>query len=371
MRIGIIGAGIGGLTAAILLEKQGHQVEIFEKRHVLKQEGVGLGVGGNAIRALTEYGIADEIKREGNVLVAAQLRDGQDTCLNHVNFKKQSEDNVTIQRSALHDILRRHFKGKVRLIQEVVTIKDYDAGIIKTADGKKEQFDLVIAADGLHSQTRRQMFPGSEAIYQGYTCFRGTSDNPGISNDIAIEYWDKVGRFGIVPMHNNEVYWFLCINAKERDTEFKNYNLKKLKQHFKNFPKEVLAVLELTKGDPIQHDMYDIEPLKSFIKGRVVLLGDAAHAATPNMGQGASQAIEDAVCLANQLKAHPLDVALKRYDKLSVPHTKKVILKSRKIGKVAQSESQTFIQLRNKVVKNMPEHVLNKQTEFLNRRPLN
>lgn len=371
MRIGIIGAGIGGLTAAILLERLGHSVEVLEKRHVLKQEGVGLGIGENAIRALERYDIAEDIKRDGNILIEAQLRDANDTYLNRVIFNKAGEDNITIQRSSLHNILRYHYKGNVRLIKEVVKITDFDAGTIKTTDGTSNQYDLVIAADGLHSQVRRQMFPGSEAKYQGYTCFRGTSVNPGLNDKTALEYWDARGRFGIVPLRDNEVYWFLCINALERDTEFRNYNLKKLKRYFEEFPHAVTNVLDKTVGEPLHHDIYDIEPLKTFVKGRVVLLGDAAHAATPNMGQGASQAIEDAVCLANQLEQYPLKEALANYDRLSVPHTKKVILKSRKIGKAAQSESQLFIQLRNKVVKNIPEYVLNKQTEFLNRRLLN
>ncbi|UTH06506.1 FAD-dependent monooxygenase [Macrococcoides canis] len=370
MRIGIIGAGIGGLTAAILLERLGYSVEVLEKRHVLKQEGVGIGIGENAIRALERYDIAADIKRDGNVLIEAQIRDGNDTYLNRVIFNKDGEDNITIQRSSLHNILCHHYKGNVRLINEVTQVTDFDAGIIKTNDGASNQYDLVIAADGLHSQVRRQMFPGSEAKYQGYTCFRGTSVNPGLNDKTALEYWDARGRFGIVPLNNNEVYWFLCINAHERDTEYRNYNLKKLKRYFKDFPDAVTDVLDNTVGDPIQHDIYDIEPLKTFVKGRVVLLGDAAHAATPNMGQGASQAIEDAVCLVNQIEQYPLKKALANYDRLSVPHTKQVILKSRKIGKAAQSESPAFIRLRNALVKRMPERLLNQQTDFLNKRKL-
>jgi len=186
--------------------------------------------------------------------------------------------------------------------------------------------------------------------------------NPGLNDKTALEYWDARGRFGIVPLRDKEVYWFLCINALERDIEFRNYNLKKLKRYFEEFPHAVTNVLDNTVGEPLHHDIYDIEPLKTFVKGRVVLLGDAAHAATPNMGQGASQAIEDAVCLAKE--------ALANYDRLSVPHTKKVILKSRKIGKAAQSESRVFILLRNALVKRMPEKLLNQQTDFLNKRKL-
>lgn len=371
MRVGIIGAGIGGLTTAIALEALGYEVDIFEKCHVLKQLGVGLGVGGNAIRALQKYGIADQIRSHGNVLLECQFRTENDEFLNTLMLSVSEEENVTIQREKLHEILLNATHAHIHLIKDVVEIIDYEEPTLKTDDGSKYSYDLIVACDGLHSNIRRQMFPGSEAVYQGYTCFRGTSKAVNIDHRIALEYWGAEGRFGIVPLNNNEVYWFCCMNAKERDSEYRNFNKKKLMHYFKDFPIAVTETLEKTLHDPIHHDIYDIQPLKQFVKGRVVLLGDAAHATTPNMGQGASQAIEDAICLANQLKRMPLDEAISSYEKLSVPHTKKVILKSRQIGKSAQLENQLLIQLRNRALKIMPTSLLEQQTFFLNHRPIN
>lgn len=371
MRIGIIGAGIGGLTAAIALKSQGHEVDIFEKRHVLKQLGVGLGVGGNAIRALKQFGIDEAIRESGNTLIECQFRTGKDELLNTLVLSLSEEENVTIQREKLHEILLEFNEADIHLIKDVVRIKDFDKPTFVLQDGSKHHFDLIIASDGLHSIIRRQMFKQSEAVYQGYTCFRGTSANPGIDDKTAIEYWDAAGRFGIVPLKDNQVYWFCCMNAKERDPEFKHYNKKKLLKFFEHFPVTVRDTIAYTIGDPIHHDIYDIQPLKTFSRGRVVLLGDAAHATTPNMGQGASLAIEDAICLANQLEKYPVDEALKMYDKLSVNHTKKVILKSRQIGKSAQLENNVLIAARNRAFKLVPSSILEGQTFFLSHRHIN
>ncbi|MGK0554006.1 FAD-dependent monooxygenase [Macrococcus capreoli] len=370
MRIGIIGAGIGGLTAAIALEAAGHEVEVFEKRHVLKQLGVGLGVGGNAIRALKAYGLDEAIRDSGNTLTECQFRTDKDVLLNAFNLAISEEDNVTIQRERLHEILLNHTTAPIQLIKDVVRIKDFDQPTLVLQDGTKYRFDLIIAADGVHSNIRRQMFKHSEAIYQGYTCFRGTSVNVGLSDKTAIEYWGEDGRFGIVPLTDQQVYWFCCMNARERDSEFRNYNKKKLQHYFKDFPIDVTDTLAATINDPIHHDIYDINPLKRFYKGRVVLLGDAAHATTPNMGQGASLAIEDAICLAQQLERYPLDQALHVYDNLSVAHAKKVILKSRQIGKSAQLENKLLINARNNALKIMPPSMLERQTRFLSKRVL-
>ncbi|WP_414042372.1 FAD-dependent monooxygenase [Macrococcus sp. EM39E] len=371
MRIGIIGAGIGGLTAAIALKSTGHEVDIFEKRHVLKQPGVGLGVGGNAIRALKQFGLDESIRKAGNVLLECQFRTEHDELLNALILSLSEEENVTIQREKLHEILLNHNTADIHLIKDVVRIKDFNQPTLVVQDGIKYHYDLIIAADGVHSNIRRQIFKQSEAIYQGYTCFRGTSVNVHVDDKTALEYWGEDGRFGIVSLTDNQVYWFCCMNAKERDSEFRNYNKKKLLHYFKNFPDAVVETINKTMGDPIHHDIYDINPLKTFSKDRVVLIGDAAHATTPNMGQGASLAIEDAICLTNQINKYPIDEALKSYDKLSVNHTKKVILKSRQIGKSAQLQNKMLIKVRNQALKLMPISLLEKQTIFLSHRHIN
>lgn len=192
-------------------------------------------------------------------------------------------------------------------------------------NGLEEQFDLVIAADGIHSKVRTQLYPKSAPKYAGYTCFRGVvNEKLNIEQDVTLEYWGHKGRFGIVPLKDNELYWFCTMNAKENDLQFKSFEKPHLQAYFNQFPDEVRTVLDAQEETGIlHHDMYDLVPLKSFVSNRVVLLGDAAHATTPNMGQGAGQAIEDAVTLVNLINDRDIESALKRYDKLRTKHTKK------------------------------------------------
>ena len=107
-----------------------------------------------------------------------------------------------------------------------------------------------------------------------------------------------------------------------------------------------------------------MKPLRTFVYGRTILLGDAAHATTPNMGQGAGQAMEDAIVLVNCLEAYDFDKALERYDKLRVKHTAKVIKRSRKIGKVAQKRNKLIVNVRNSIMKMMPNAYASSQATF-------
>ncbi|MBV6545670.1 FAD-dependent monooxygenase, partial [Ursidibacter maritimus] len=124
------------------------------------------------------------------------------------------------------------------------------------------------------------------------------------------------GRVGIVPLINQRAYWFITVHAKEGDPKYQSFGKPHLQAYFNHFPNEVRNVLERQSETGILlHDIYDLKPLKTFVYGRTILMGDAAHATTPNMGQGASQAMEDAIVLVNCLEKYDFNKAIERYDK--------------------------------------------------------
>ena len=177
--------------------------------------------------------------------------------------------------------------------------------------------------------------------------------------DIASEYWGKRGRVGIVPLINNQAYWFIItINASEKDPKYQTFEKPHLQAYFNNnYPEPVRQILDKQSETGIQkHDLYDMKPLKSFVNQRILLLGDARMQRRLIWVKVFGQAMEDAIVLVNCLAEYDIEKALKRYDKLrvKVKHAK-VIKRSRKIGKIAQKDNKLVISLRNGVMKRTPK----------------
>lgn len=368
MKLAIVGAGIGGLTAAALLKEQGHEIKVFEKNSEIAEVGAGIGIGGNVIDKLGKHDLAKGIKNIGQIIDVMEVLDDKGNVLSKAKLKKNTV-NLTMTRQGLLDVIKSYVPDSIIFTNHKVT--HVDSGALKVelhfSEQQSEAFDLCIGADGLHSHVRNTVVPNSKTLYQGYTVFRGLVEDVNIKPDnVAKEYWSSKGRVGIVPLLNNKAYWFISINAKAQDATLKSYGKPHLQARFNHFPNEVRQILDKqSETEILLHDMYDLQPLKAFVYQRVILLGDAAHATTPNMGQGAGQAMEDAIVLANCLQAYPFEEAIQRYDKLRVKHTKKVIKKSRKIGKVAQLSNRILIALRNKIAKLTPNQLISRETKFL------
>lgn len=368
MKIAVVGAGIGGLTVAALLQEHGHEVKVFEKNQELSEVGPGIGIGGNVIDKLHNHDLAKGIKNAGQIIDTLAIADNSGTALSKIKLKRNTV-NLTLERQSLLETIQSYVQpSSIYTGYQVLSIEnEVNKVTVHFENHEAETFDLCIGADGLHSSVRASVAPNTKVNYQGYTVFRGLVNDVQLKDtNTATEYWSKQGRVGIVPLLNNKVYWFIAINAKIHNTEYQTYGKPHLQARFNHFPNEVREVLDKQSETGILlHNIYDLKPLKTFVYNRTVLLGDAAHATTPNLGQGAGQAMEDAIVLANCLETYDFDQALERYDKLRVKHTKKIIKKSRKIGKVAQSTQRLFIKVRNAIAKRTPNSLLARQTKFI------
>jgi 2-polyprenyl-6-methoxyphenol hydroxylase-like FAD-dependent oxidoreductase len=374
MQITIIGGGIGGLCAAVTLQKQGFSVQVYEASSSFQPVGAGIGIGSNAMQALVEIGISEQVFANGNVLHTQSFLNAKGETLNTINFsvlKEQfGQENITIHRADLHrtllDVLEpntiQYNKKCVHVDQNEEKVTAY------FEDGAEITSDLLIAADGIHSTIRKKLIPDSEPRYAGYTCWRGITENKGrVDEFTSTELWSPAGRFGMAPMKNGLVYWFACINAKERDPFYQNLEKHEIANLFNHFPKVVPEIISDTRiAHILHHDISDIRALRQFVYGRVILLGDAAHATTPNMGQGAGQAIEDAIVLGNGFK-HFEDMvqALAFYEEKRVARTAKVIKLSRQIGAVAQLDSHVLANVRDFLFPFLPSKVLLRRLQFL------
>jgi 2-polyprenyl-6-methoxyphenol hydroxylase-like FAD-dependent oxidoreductase len=230
--------------------------------------------------------------------------------------------------------------------------------------------DYVVACDGVHSVFRQQLLPESMPRYAGYTCWRAVIDNlpPSLLNlNETSETWSATGRFGIAPLNKGRLYWFACMNAKQNDALKRHYGMEELIKAFGKYHAPIPEILRHTKAEQlIWSDIIDIKPLKKFAFGNIVLMGDAAHATTPNMGQGACMAIEDAAILANTIEhTQSVEEAFVAFEKKRLARTTTIVNNSWNIGRVAQLENAVLIALRNTLLRLTPPSFAEKQVRFL------
>lgn len=377
MKFIITGGGICGLCTAVILQKQGFEVEIYEAAPAIKAVGAGLVLSTNAIKALKSMGIADIILTKANLLdsfdiVLSNGKTLMNTDAKSLSTKYESIGNATIHRAELHQTLLDILGTTIKMFtgKKGQTVQQDKNGItLEFTDGSKATGDYLIACDGINSAIRQQLLPKSLPRYAGYTCWRSVIEHDGqFDGKNATETWGKMGRFGVVPLTNNRIYWFACLNTpKSRDEKMANFKVADLKNYFKNYHHPIPQLLDLTKDTQLLwNDIEDIRPIKKFAFDRILLAGDAAHATTPNMGQGACQAIEDAAVLAKYLKKDlSIEQAFKAFEKQRIPRTTKIVNTSWTFGKLAQATNPILTSFRNFALKMTPDSVNQKQMDFL------
>ncbi|ETK31601.1 FAD-dependent monooxygenase [Microbispora sp. ATCC PTA-5024] len=340
----VIGGGIGGLTAAVALERRGWAVTVVEQAASVEPVGSGLAVAPNALRALDTIGLGDEIRKLAAIQGDAGIRRPSGRWLTRTSAEQATarygDPTVLLLRSALVDLLAGALSPGALRLGTRVTAADPATGRVAT-DGGTLKADLVVAADGIRSATRSALFPGHPGpVYAGVTSWRIVVPMKGPVP--ASETWGPGLLFGVMPLANDRVYCYATAvvppggrAADERD---------ELVRLFGRWHDPIPALL--AAADPaavLRHDIHSLDaPLPAFHRGRVALLGDAAHAMTPNLGQGACQAVEDAVVLARLVGpglpaddlADRVAAGLAAYSAARTARTRPIVRRSRAIGRV-------------------------------------
>lgn len=379
MQVLIAGAGIAGLVTAIALRRRGIACRVFEATPEAAG-GAGLMLGANALEVLKRLDLLDRVRAAGHSACSLGVYriDGSPLQVTQAEEweARYGHRTLVIQRSALQrELLAALDPEIVRYGQRVSDVIPGDgrAGLAFD-DGTREEGDVVVGADGLRSMVRQKLFGTTQYRYAGETSWRGISDyvvDSGPRARSMAELWglERGHRFGFGPVNEKQTYFFATrfAPAGGRD-ESPRAGLKELLESFAGFVPEVSEILRHTPPERlIRTDIYDFKPLSRWYAGRVVLVGDAAHAATPNLGQGACQAIESAYVLAEKLFEHDDAEAFRAYQALRIEKAHFVTRTSWNFGKIADMPGRFGRWVRYELIPRAPKATTFKQMDRIYR----
>ncbi|MEV8588949.1 FAD-dependent monooxygenase [Streptomyces sp. NPDC051180] len=309
----VVGAGIGGLTAAVALHRRGWHVTVCEAAPAAPVTGAGIGLAPNALRALRAVGVDVTPATGGAVPAAMGVRRPDGRWLTRTATADMAArygmPPIAVPRPALTVALTAALPASALMYGTAVTGVD-GAGrgpVVRTRGGPDLPADLVVAADGIHSPLRRAHFPAHPGLsYLGETAWRALVDAPDLGIQAMSETWGRGERFGVTPLSDGRFYLYATavVPAGTRSEDPRA----ELRRRFGAWHDPIPALLDrvdaLAPDAVLRHDLYELAaPLPRLHHGRIAWLGDAAHAMAPNLGQGGCQAIEDAVVLGHLLPA--------------------------------------------------------------------
>ena len=371
----IIGAGIGGLSAAISMRQRGIDFDIFEAVPNLTPVGAGILVPPNAMTILGRYGLSEQVQAHGSRIKSLVVMDTQARVISKTS-SEYSKNNITyptvaIHRGKLQQILLaalpdKHVTTGKRCIEACIHAQGVAA---RFSDNSRVEGDFLIGADGIHSVIRESIFPNSPLRYSGQTCWRGIA-NLELSRQWATqltEVWGAGLRFGFVPISSGQVYWYATKRESSGGTEDREKITQQLISIYRSFPDPIAEILSRTDMPSIiRDDIYDLAPLRSWFSGRAILVGDAAHASTPNLGQGGAQAIEDSWVLADKIAScKSLPEAFQNFQASRLPKVEKIVSVSWQIGRVTNLSNKLACVARNTLFRCVPSFVAKQQARLI------
>lgn len=307
-KILVVGGGMAGLTTAAALHQQGFAVELVERRDTWQAVGAGFLVHANGMRMLAALGLASGVEQAGTVVTRWQFCDEQGEVLSDTDLEAlwgHAGPCVGIERTKLQGALLPGVADvRCRLGIEVTFLVQNDAGVsVKFSDGSGGDFDLVVGADGIRSTVRALALTNATPSYLGAMNWRSVAPiRPGGLTEFQINMGDGC-VFGLVPLAGARTYSFAYVVCPQFRDPLEG-RLARLRQRFSRFGPRVAAYLAaLERDDEIICSAMEWVELGNIHAGRVVLVGDAAHASSPMMGQGGCMAMEDACVLAEELRA--------------------------------------------------------------------
>ncbi|HXP22350.1 MAG TPA: FAD-dependent monooxygenase [Streptosporangiaceae bacterium] len=357
-----MGGGIGGLTAAVALARQGLAAEVYEQAPDLAEVGAGVGLWPNAMTALEPIGLAGKVARLAVPVPRHGVRRSDGTWLmsfpGELMVERWGAGLALVHRAELQQLLAAELDpSAIHLGARCTGVEDGDRAVTaRFSDGRVARADVLVGADGVHSAVRAALFRPAPLRYRGYITVRGVTVAGSVPPPVdGAETWGRGARFGLGPTSGNRIIWWATWKEAaggQNDGE----TAARMLELFGSWHDPIPAIIDASpKTAVIRKDIYDRRPTRTWSRGRVALLGDAIHPMTPDLGQGASQAIVDATTLAACLAAsRDSRAALREYQQRRWRNAAINTLMARTFGTMGLWDGRIACAARNSLARVMP-----------------
>jgi 2-polyprenyl-6-methoxyphenol hydroxylase-like FAD-dependent oxidoreductase len=372
-KIAIIGGGIGGLATAVALARQGLTAEIYEQAPALEEVGAGVGLWPNAIAALEPLGLSAKVTQLAIEVAGQGIRRSDGSRVMwlpaDVMAKRWGTGLTLVHRAELQQLLAAEVDPAAIHLNARCTgvVTDGPGVVARFADGREVPADVVVGADGVHSVVRAAVFGPASLRYRGYTCVRGITP----AGSVALpgensETWGQGARFGMGPTSGDRIIWYATWNAREGVRDATD-TAERLRTLFGAWHDPIPAVIEATpESGLIRNDIYDARPTRTWVRGQVTLIGDAIHPMTPDLAQGACQAIVDGTTLAACLAAsRDTRAGLREYQQRRWRNAATVTLMARNAATMGQWKGRASCAARDALFRAMPTYLQLRQLDVV------
>jgi 2-polyprenyl-6-methoxyphenol hydroxylase-like FAD-dependent oxidoreductase len=360
----IAGAGIAGLATGIALRKAGLDVQVFERSQDLREIGAGLMIWPNGTRALQALGVgakATTVQRlsllnwRGRLLVEAPVDSMAERYGSEIAFIHRADLQAALSMALGRDVLRLGSEA-------TFFAEERDQVQLKLRDGSVAAGDFLVGADGLRSALRRQLLSDGDPVYLGSTVWRGIVSSEGIALQPGhgVNWVGRGSEFLAFFLSDDRIYWACTTKEPHGGKPGPGGNKQDVLERFGSWVEPIPALIAATPEAAIlRNDMYDRPPARRWSRGRVTLVGDAAHPMAPNLGQGACQALEDAVALGESIKrTSDLAGAFELYERRRMRRANSVVRMSRQASRSTQIDNPLLCALRDGFASLLPRGVM-------------